>query len=94
MAKAVLLAKEAVRQGKCVVIEISTGESQIEAESKLLDFAPAGKGMLKWLVDNYFPVSKDSINKNAAIHSNKDLHPELEIGGTKNYHKIFNDNKT
>ena len=92
MAKAVLLAKEAVRQGKCVVIEISTGESQIEAESKLLDFAPAGKGMLKWLVDNYFPVSKDSINKNATIHSNKDLHPELEIGGTKNYHNIFNDN--
>ena len=79
MGKAVELAKEAVQNGNCVVIDLSH-ESHIEAESKLLDdFAPTGKGMLKWLFDNYFPLFEEVIKSGPLAKVDQ----QLETAGKK-----------
>ena len=81
----VKLTSEALKNGKCVVIGLKfTGESQtleeVENETELQDFVSTSKGVLKSLVEKYFPDNDQLIYGKSANSS-------TSLGGKKYFLK-------
>jgi hypothetical protein len=92
--RAVKLAQDAVKCGKCVVIGLqSTGEAstldQMQKEGKLLDFVSPAKAVLQSLVETYFPapdpkkchISEDNAKNAATIKEN--LLAQIKLLGSR-----------